>query len=117
VVTLLSIAGALVYVFFNRGFGVGDIWAYLYWTIPFACFVLFCAAMVARFVIEWSRKTMIFVSILLSVFLAIGWQVVVYLALGAWLHAFSFPLTPWWAFGAAVGQIIFYHRRTEIRWL
>lgn len=87
-------------------FGKGDIYAFLFWTIPLVVGLSVSGqAIIDIFKIKnplLRRLLILFVSTLISA----GWVYVVYLVLGPWINTFSFPIFYIWIFGNSV-QLLF----------
>ena len=90
----------------NHGFGAGDMWSFLFWSLPFAALIgvlnLFLTRLYCRllFLIRYP------VAILLGAIAGALWTYLVALFLGAWFGAFSFPVLPCWIGGASGAMVM-----------
>jgi hypothetical protein len=87
----------------NSGFGIGDLWPFLFWSIPFAVGIasmnftkLFCRP---------HPLLRYFVPVFVGITAGILWTVIVRVFLGPWFGAFSFPVLFCWIAGGASGMI------------
>ncbi|HWY37225.1 MAG TPA: hypothetical protein VNY73_01605 [Bacteroidia bacterium] len=93
----------------QKFFGKGDIYPFFFWTIPLAI-----GLSVGGQAILDLFKTKIFVLRLLLILLTTGlisfcWVYFVYLILGPWINAFSFPIFYLWVIGNTI-QLLFLDR-------
>jgi hypothetical protein len=97
---------AIIILFIQDWFGKGDIYAFIFWTVPFALIV----AIVGKPLLNLFRKTKTLVRILLTAIttgiLSVGWAYCVALLLGPWMGAFSIPVLYLWMAGCFV-QLLF----------
>ncbi len=97
------VAGLLIVL--NRGFGIGDLWAFMFWSILFAVLVGLVSTALARFPKgqrTWVRYVIAGVS---GAVLGWGWTLLVALFLGPWFAAFSFPVLACWVAGGSSGMV------------
>lgn len=90
----------------NHGFGAGDMWSFLVWSLPFAALIgvsnLFLTRLYCRLLLPIRYP----VAILLGAIAGALWTYLVALFLGAWFGAFSFPVLSCWIGGGAGAMVI-----------
>lgn len=90
----------------NHGFGAGDLWPFLFWSLPLAASIgvssLFLTRLYCRLLLPFRYP----VAILLGAIAGALWTYLVALFLGAWFGAFSFPVLSCWIGGAAGAMVI-----------
>ena len=90
---------------FNQGFGADDLWAFLFWSLPFVGAI----AGIAPFSMKLYCRLNAFIRIIIATFAGVvsgfAWTFVVASFLGAWFGAFSFPVLSCWVVGGASGMI------------
>jgi hypothetical protein len=89
----------------NDGFGVGDIWSFLFWSMPFAAGVAVLARLLRRLCCRLSPLVTYLVAALSGALSGVVWTFVVALFLGSWFGAFSFPVFSCWMAGGASGMV------------
>lgn len=101
----VCLAAAGVIVFFQDGFGSGDLYALLFWTVPLAIGL----AVSGREILRFLRRRVRLVRWLLIAFaagvIAFGFVWLVYLFMGPWINAFSVPTFYLWT-GGAFAQLL-----------
>lgn len=103
-----SLTAAVIYLARNEWFGAGDLGALAIWTVPFALLSAALARRLASARHPQSLAGKYALVPLAGALCGLAWVVVVFLTLGAWIGAFSFPLLMVWtaggiaAFGVAV---------------
>lgn len=89
----------------NQGFGAGDLWTFLFWSLPFAGAI----AGIVPFSMNLYCRLNAFIRIIVATFAGVVsgfiWTFVVASFLGAWFGAFSFPVLSCWMAGGASGMI------------
>ena len=106
-VTLLAAPGlAARYVAANDGFGAGDLPAFALWSAFLSALVAVAAPAVLRGLHGRRRATAAALAAVVGALLGIVYTVVVALALGPVVHAFSFPILSVWAAAGATGLVV-----------
>ena len=101
-ITSIIVAGiALV---LNDGFGANDMWAFLFWSVPFAAVVAFISvANPYRNLGSFARYC---AAVIAGALIGVVWTFIVALLVGPWFLAFSFPVLSCWVAGGVSGMVI-----------
>ncbi|HEU4718128.1 MAG TPA: hypothetical protein VFU15_09850 [Bacteroidia bacterium] len=93
---------AQLFILIQDGRGQGDIYAFLFWTIPLAAALAFSGGTIVQLteVKNFSVRLMLLFAV--TVFVSSGWIFFVSIFLGGWINAFSFPLLYPWIAGSFV---------------
>lgn len=97
---------ATLMIILNNGFGVGDMWSFLFWSMPFAAGVAVLARLLRRLCCRLSPLVRYLVAALSGALSGLVWTFFVALLLGPWFSAFSFPLFSCWMAGGASGMVL-----------
>lgn len=89
----------------NRGFGAGDLWAFLFWCLPFVGIIAGIAPLLMNLCCRLHVFIRIIVAALVGAVNGFIWTFVVASFLGAWFGAFSFSVLSCWIAGGASGMI------------
>jgi len=87
----------------NSGFGIGDLWAFLFWSIPFA--VGIASMNFTKLFCRLHPLLRYLVTMVVGMTAGILWTFFVRMLLGPWFAAFSFPVLFCWVAGGASGMI------------
>ena len=106
-----------LYVLSRNGYGAGDLYAFMFWSVAFAL-------LLGAFGLGWARLTSglpLIARGLLGGIVGAGsgllWTIVVRLLLGPWFGAFSFPVVYFWMIGGCFGLLfasVFGKRRLAV---
>ncbi len=92
--------------------GKGDIYAFLFWTIPLAIGLSISGVTILNLYKTSNFFLRLLLIIITSGLIAFGWVYFVYLILGPWINAFSFPIFYLWIIGNTA-QLLFIDRRLQ----
>ena len=90
----------------RSGYGMGDLVAVVFWTVPLAVILW---GMGSLFFGSWERQCAIekwTLAIFLGGVCGYLWKVVVAIQMGPWFGAFSFPMAILWIVGGAAGLLV-----------
>ena len=94
-----------LYVALRKGFGAGDVYAFLIWGTPFSLLL----GVLALVFVCVTQRIVVFLRIIFALFLGaacgIAWTIVVLFLLGQWFMAFSFPVIYFWMVGGIAGML------------
>ena len=102
---IASVLVAVLMVALQGGFGAGDMWSFLFWTLPFAVGMAVVGSLSMKLFCRLSFFIRYSVAALSGGLLGFIWTFIVALVLGPWFGAFSFPVLLIWAAGGASGMI------------
>lgn len=95
-----------IILFIQDFFGKGDTYSFLFWTIPIAV-GLSISGQAFLSILPIKKQLYRFIFILfIAIVISFGWILFVYLILGPWIYAFSFPVFYIWIVGNLI-QLIF----------
>lgn len=96
---LVCLIAVAIDLYRQEWFGKGDIYSFVFWTIPLATgLTVSGTAMLSLLKSENIYVRVLFV-LFISTLVAYGWIYFVYLILGPWINAFSFPVFYLWTTG------------------
>lgn len=110
---LTCLVSAIIVVYLQDWFGKGDIYAFIFWTVPFAAGIALSGAAFLSFFRETRLIFKLLFIILMAGLLSLGWAYSVATILGVWIGAFSFPILYLWIGGCAV-QLLFLNWRLPL---
>jgi hypothetical protein len=96
----LSAAFALLWS--NDWFGSGDIWAFGFWNVIFTGLLSAGGLVLTKYLYLLPPLVRVLVAALTGSAIGFLWTLVVYVMLGPWFGAFSFPVLYCWVIGGAV---------------
>jgi hypothetical protein len=103
---LTYLVAVTIVLYWQDWFGKGDIYSFLFWTVPFAA----ALTVAGKRIINLFRASPFFLRllfiILTSALLSFSWTYCVALLLGPWMGAFSIPVLYLW-FSSSVLQLLF----------
>jgi hypothetical protein len=97
---------SLTTILLNAGYGIGDLWAFLLWSLPFAFCVGGLKLFVSKLLKLGHRSIKWVIIVLLGVGAGVLWTVAVSSVLGEWFAAFSFPVVFSWIGGGISGLTV-----------
>src|SRR6266550_4511685 len=89
----------------NQGFGAGDLWAFLFWSLPLVGIIAGIASVLMNLYCRLNVFIRIIVAALAGALSGLVWTFFVAVFLGPWFGAFSFPVLFCWIAGGASGMI------------
>ena len=94
---------ARIFLSLQNGFGSGDLWAFLYWTVIFSIVLLLPA--LAFVLLSRNMRTInrVWIGTLLGGVAGFGWTLLNLMMLGPWFGAWSFNVLYCWIAGGAIG--------------
>lgn len=107
---LVCITAAMLILISQDWLGKGDLYAFVFWTIPPAASLSVCGVSIIRLIRFKNLFFRILMIISLAVVISFAWLYCVYLFLGPWINTFSFPVFYIWIFGNTA-QLLFLHWR------
>lgn len=100
IVNLLSgLITAIVILYVQDWFGSGDIYSYLFWTIPLSIGIAFFGKSILKLFPIKNKILKLLIILIVSVVISFVWVYGVYLILGPWINAFSIPIFLLWIIG------------------
>jgi hypothetical protein len=107
---ILACLIALVIILVRQDFfGKGDIYAFLFWTIPLATGIAISGQTIVHLYRPKYYLLRLLLILLSAGLISWGWVYVVYLILGPWINTFSFPIFYLWIIGNTA-QLLFLDR-------
>jgi len=106
---LTCLAVTTFFLFLHDWFGKGDTYAFVFWTLPLAIGTSFSGSAFLRAFKPTNFIFRLLFIIMVAVLISFGWLWAVFLILGPWMNAFSFPIFYLWAAGLFV-QLLFLDR-------
>ena len=103
---LIGLVCALLVLLSQNWFGSGDIWSYLFWTIPLAIGISFIGQNLLELIPTRNKIYRIIGIVITSFIFSFAWLWVVYLIIGPWINAFSIPVFYLWVVGTSL-QLLF----------
>jgi hypothetical protein len=103
---LTCLIAVAIVLFLQDWFGAGDTFTFIFWTVPFALGLALSGHTILSLFRTVSLPGRIFLIVLVSVLLSMGWAYCVTLALGPWIGAFSIPIFYLWIAGSII-QLLF----------
>ena len=100
----------------QNGFGSGDLWAFLYWTVLFSIGLLLPALAFAFLARNLRTINRVWIGTLLGGVTGFGWTLLNLMMLGPWFGAWSFNVLYCWIAGGALGILsvaVLGHSRRE----
>jgi hypothetical protein len=94
-----GIVTALIVLFSQNWFGDGDIWSYLFWTIPLAIGISVIGNNLLGLIPTENKLLRVVGIAIISGIFSYAWVWVLYLIIGPWINAFSIPIFYLWAIG------------------
>ena len=103
---LICLIATTVILFWQDWFGSGDMYSFLFWTVPLAIGLSVSGATILNLFRSTHVLLKLFLIILTAVFISFGWVCFIYLILGGMIYTFSIPIFYLWI-GACIIQLIF----------
>ncbi|HEX6965341.1 MAG TPA: hypothetical protein VF166_06050 [Gemmatimonadaceae bacterium] len=97
---------AALYLADNAWFGAGDLWAMLFWSVPFGVLLAIVIGPLSRRLAAAATLWRYGALVPLAGVLGYLWTVIVALVLGGWIGAFSFPVLFCWVAGGLLGGVV-----------
>jgi hypothetical protein len=97
---------ALVFLWSNDWFGSGDLSAFNYWNAIFTVLLSAAGLVLMKYLCLLPPLVRSVVAVLTGSALGFLWTVVVYVMLGQWFGAFSFPVLYCWVIGGATALLL-----------
>lgn len=107
---LTCLLAALIILYRQNWFGKGDIYAFIFWTIPLVTALSIAGKTFVNLFRRFAFGVRLLLIILIAALLSIGWSFCVALVLGPWIGAFSIPILYLW-FAGSIVQLLFLDRR------
>jgi hypothetical protein len=103
---LISLAVVTVILIRQSFFGQGDIYAFLFWTLPLAIGLSVSGQTILNLYRTKYFALRVLLILITAGLISFGWIYFVYLILGPWINTFSFPIFYLWIIGNTV-QLLF----------
>jgi hypothetical protein len=101
----VPLLAALAFLWSNGWFGSSDIWPFGYWNVLFTGFLSVGGLMLTKYLRLLPPLVRAVGATLMGTALGFLWTLVVYVMLGPWFGAFSFPVLYCWMFGGALALL------------
>lgn len=93
-VVLIALIEAVCWVALNRGFGVGDLYALAFWSVPFGSIVAAAGIVVRKYERPKIRVLRGILAAAVGALLGLLWTLFMIQMMGPWFGTFSFPVLP-----------------------
>jgi hypothetical protein len=103
---LISLGGSVLFVVARDGFGASDLYPMAGWSSGGALVLAATASGLFRRSRNWNGATIYLASALAAILFAAGLSAVMFLVLGMWMAAFSFPVPFLWLGASLVGLVV-----------
>jgi hypothetical protein len=101
----VPLLAAFAFLWSNEWFGSGDIWAFGFWNLIFTGLLSVGGLVLTKYLYSLPPLVRVVVAMLTGSALGFLWTLVVYVMLGPWFGAFSFPVLYCWMIGGAVALL------------
>ena len=103
---LICLVAVTVVLLRQNWFGKGDTYAFVFWSIPLAVGLAICGETILNLFRKIHFALRLILIIVTSGLISLCWVYFVYLILGPWIRAFSFPIFYLWIIGCSI-QLLF----------
>lgn len=103
----VPLVAAVVYLAAHDWFGAGDLWAFAFWSVPFAGLVTFVGHRLHAWLSTQSKHRRYALVVAGGALTGVCWTLALAAAMGVWIGAFSVPILYLWVLGGVAAGLVF----------